>query len=127
MSIASPFISQGARDSLRARSESAMLSRCDIIRYVPGPPNLDNSPGDATEQRQSGIACRFTEALLRGAEDLANLRLTGEARFSMRVPLGTDVLTSDVIELGGRQYEIVSDNINRTQVTSINLNLRLIA
>jgi len=124
--MSAPFISQAATDSLRALARRAMKSSCDIIRYLPGPPNPDNSPGDDQIYRQSGIPCRFTEGLLRGSEDLANMRLTGDARYQLRVPLGTDVVSSDVIELNGRQYEIVSDNINRTQTTSIALNLRLL-
>jgi len=123
---ADPFISQGARDSLRALAERSMLSTCNIHRYTPGPPNPDNSPGDQIESVQTGIPCRFSEGLLRGVETLVELRITGEARYSLRLPLGTDVRDSDVIEIGGRRYEIMADTIGRTQTTSINLSLHLL-
>jgi len=124
--MSDPFISDAARDSLRALAERAMLSRCNIHRFVPGPPNLDNSPGDDVDQVQYDIPCRFTEGLLRGVETLIDLRLTGEARYSLRLPLGTDVLTSDVIELNGNRYEILASNSGRTQTTSILLTLHLL-
>jgi hypothetical protein len=126
MSATGPFISDAARDRLRALALRSMTGRCDIVRYTPGPPNPDNSPGDQIEQRQSGIPCRYSEGLLRGVETLVELRLTGEARYSLRLPLGTDVTTADVIEYAGRRYEIAADNIGRTQTTSINLTLRLL-
>jgi hypothetical protein len=125
MSATTPYLSAPTLAALMTLDESAMRSTCTITRHVAGPPNADNSPSDGTDYVQSNIKCRFTQ--LRRApsiEDLYMQRITEVSEAFIRVPVGTDVLTSDTITLDGNQYEIVGTNEDRTFTTSVKLAVR---
>jgi len=120
------YLPQPTIDSLRALDEQSMRTLCDIHRPLNSAVNEDNSPADNSEYVQTGIPCRFTISLLRASESLLAFGISGEIHGFLRVPIGTDVLTSDYIAYAGNQYEIVGTNLARTLTTSIQLALRMI-
>jgi|SRR5215468_12646768 len=121
------YLETATMNRLKARDESAMRDTCQFHRINPGGMNPDNSPADGTVTITTS-PCRMTRLALhiRGTEQIFGFVLTGEYQAVLRVPLGTDVETTDIVVFGGDQYEIVGTNVGRTFATSLGLALRLI-
>jgi hypothetical protein len=122
-----PFPRATTVDRLTALDRRAMPDTCNIVRPVAGPPNADNSPSDGTWYTQYDIPCRYEPHLLRTVEILLEMRIVGDVRGVMHLPKGTDVVTTDAIDFGGRRYEIVGDNLTQTTTTAIILPVRLVS